>query len=313
LKVTTQSERGRSLSIFTFCEFTNQWDTYQDRVNLQYSLFIVRGELTNDRLLRVAIQDNLTPETEKVFLHDIARHNWMGMTGAAIDGYDTSREAFLGPYRSYHNPMAVEKGQCSNSNAYGDNACGSLATNISLQPGESREILVLLGIGEARTVGKKTIVEFGSLQRADLELEKLRTHWHAKLDSLVVDTPDEDLNHTVNVWGLINCLVTFAWSRAASLVYNGERDGLGFRDSVQDILGVVSAIPGEARVRLELMLTSQISNGGAMPMTACGSSTPFQPMLMKPGMWISTRRYCRTLTRGVHQCLAICGAPWSSI
>jgi N,N'-diacetylchitobiose phosphorylase len=282
LKVTNQSERGRSLSIFTFCEFTNQWDTYQDRVNLQYSLFIVRGELTNDRLLRVAIQDNLTPETEKVFLHDIARHNWMGMTGAAIDGYDTSREAFLGPYRSYHNPMAVEKGQCSNSNAYGDNACGSLATNISLQPGESREILVLLGIGEARTVGKKTIVEFGSLQRADLELEKLRTHWHAKLDSLVVDTPDEDLNHTVNVWGLINCLVTFAWSRAASLVYNGERDGLGFRDSVQDILGVVSAIPGEARVRLELMLTSQISNGGAMPIVKPFEHRPGQEIPPDP-------------------------------
>jgi N,N'-diacetylchitobiose phosphorylase len=67
------------------------------------------------------------------------------------------------------------------------------------------------------------------------------------------------------MWGLYNCLITFAWSRAASLVYNGERDGLGFRDSVQDILGVLSAIPEEARQRLELMLTGQLANGGAMP------------------------------------------------
>jgi cellobiose phosphorylase len=80
-----------------------------------------------------------------------------------------------------------------------------------------------------------------------------------------VETPDEDFNHTVNVWGLYNCLITFAWSRAASLVYNGERDGLGFRDSVQDLLGVTAAIPGQARQRLELLLTGQVSNGGAMP------------------------------------------------
>jgi cellobiose phosphorylase len=81
----------------------------------------------------------------------------------------------------------------------------------------------------------------------------------------VVETPDSELNHTINVWGLYNCLITFAWSRAASLVYNGERDGLGFRDSVQDTLGVVAAIPEETRARLELMLTGQLSHGGAMP------------------------------------------------
>ncbi|HSR32355.1 MAG TPA: glycosyl hydrolase family 65 protein [Anaerolineae bacterium] len=264
LKVTNESDRLREISVFTFCEFTNQWDTYQDRVNLQYSLFIVRGELV-DGLLRIAIQDNLTPDSEGFFIHDIARHSWMALVGAPLDGYDTSRDAFLGPYRNYHNPLVVEQGQCTNSNAYGDNACGCLHTNLTLQPGESRELLVLLGIGDARSVGKRTVTQYGSLERAEAELRKLKENWHAKLGSLVVETPDGELNHTINVWGLYNCLVTFAWSRAASLVYNGERDGLGFRDSVQDILGVVAAIPEKARERLELMLTGQMSNGGAMP------------------------------------------------
>ncbi len=264
LKVTNESDHPREISVFTFCEFTNQWDTFQDRVNLQYSLFIVRGELT-DGLLRIAIQDNLTPDSEEFFIHDIARHSWMALVGASLDGYDTSRDAFLGPYRSYHNPLVVEQGQCTNSNAYGDNACGSLQTNLVLQPGESRQVLVMLGIGDARSMGKRTVAEYGSLERAEIELQKLKHNWHAKLGSLVVETPDEELNHTVNVWGLYNCLITFAWSRAVSLVYNGRRDGLGFRDSVQDILGVTAAIPEEARARLELMLTGQLSNGGAMP------------------------------------------------
>ena len=265
LKVSNESERPRKLSVFSFCEFTNQWDTYQDRLNLQYSLFIVRGTRTPDGLLRIAIQDNLTQEGGGAFLHDNAMHAWMALVGADVAGYDTSREAFLGPYRAYHNPYAVEHGACTGSDAYGDNACGSLQTDLTLQPGESRELLVMLGIGDARAVGKRTVEEFGSLEQAEFELQKLKDSWHAKLGSLVVATPDEELNHTINVWGLYNSLISYAWSRAASLVYNGERDGLGFRDSVQDVLGIVSAVPDDARARLELMLTGQCANGGAMP------------------------------------------------
>ena len=261
LKVTNKGNHPREISLFTFCEFTNQWSTVQDQVNLQYSLFIIRGELTTDNLLRIAIQDNLSTPGG----NDGSMQTWMGLAGSPVTGFDTSREAFIGPYRSYHNPLVVEQGQCTNSKAYGDNACGTLQTDLTLQPGESRDVLVLLGIGDARTTGKKTFAEYGSLARAESELQKLKENWHAKLGSLSVETPDEELNHTINVWGLYNCLITFAWSRAASLVYNGERDGLGFRDSVQDILGVAAAIPEEARQRLELLLTGQLSNGGAIP------------------------------------------------
>jgi len=265
LKVTNESDRPREIDLFTYCEFTNQWMTFQDQVNLQYSLFIVRGSLTDDNLLRIAIEDNLTPRDEETLLHHKLNQTWMGLIGAPLAGYDTSREAFLGPYRSYHNPLAVEKGRCSNSHAYGDNSCGTLHTTLTLQPGESHEVLVMLGIGDARVVGKRTVAEFGSLERAAIELQKLKDAWHARLGSLMAETPDEDFNHTVNVWGLYNCLITFAWSRAASLVYNGERDGLGYRDSLQDILGIAAAIPKEAQARLELMLTGQVSTGGAIP------------------------------------------------
>jgi N,N'-diacetylchitobiose phosphorylase len=275
LKVTNESARPRRLALFSFCEFTNQWDTYQDQINLQYSLFIIRGELTPDNKLRIAIQDNLTPKNKGIFAHDMARHVWMGLVGAPVEGYDTSREAFLGPYRGYGSPLAVEKGACTNSNVYGDNACGSLQTSLTLLPGESRELLVMLGIGDAYTMGKQTMDEFGSLECAGVELQRLKDHWHERLGCLNVATPDQEFNHTVNVWGPYNCLVAFAWSRSASLVYNGERDGLGFRDSVQDTLGVVAAVPEEARQRLELMLTGQASNGGAMPLV--------KPFEHKPG------------------------------
>ena len=85
LKVTNESDRPREISVFTFCEFTNQWDTFQDRVNLQYSLFIVRGELA-DGLLRIAIQDNLTPDSDEV-LHPRYRPPLLDGAGGRVAGW----------------------------------------------------------------------------------------------------------------------------------------------------------------------------------------------------------------------------------
>lgn len=265
LKLTNRSNRKRRLSVFTYCEFSNQWDTTQDLVNLQYSLFIIKAEMLENQVLRFAIQDNLGKSASAENTSDLAQHTWMTLIGAPITGFDTSREAFLGTYGGYHRPEALVSGRCSNSLAYGDNACGTLETEIELKPGETCELLVLLGVGDAGGIGTRTIQEFGSLERAALELEKLKTFWHAQLNTFAVQTPDEDLNHFLNTWAPYNCLITFNWSRSASLVYNGERDGLGFRDSVQDVLGVVGMNPTQARERLELMLSGQVACGGAMP------------------------------------------------
>jgi cellobiose phosphorylase len=276
LKLTNNDSKPRTISAFSYCEFTNNWNTTQDQVNLQYSLFIIKGERVGD-MLRIAIQDNLTSQYVKPgqTSGDIAQNSWMTLVGAPMAGYDTDRATFIGTYGGYHAPAIVQKGQCANSNAFGDNACGTMQADIELAPGESKEIIVMLGIGDAQGSGEKARAEFGSVERADRELAKLKESWHAKLGSLVVKTPDEDINHTVNVWGLYNCLITFAWSRAASLVYNGERDGLGYRDSVQDILGVSAAIPEQARERLELLLTGQLACGGAIPV--------IKPFDHKPG------------------------------
>ena len=79
-------------------------------------------------------------------------------------------------------------------------------------------------------------------------------------------TPDPEFDSMVNVWNAYNALITYAWSRSASLIYNGERDGLGYRDTVQDFLGVTPLLKQDMRARLELMLTGQVESGGAMPL-----------------------------------------------
>jgi cellobiose phosphorylase len=265
LKLTNETTGPRELDVFTYVEFTNTWDVQQDLHNLQFSQYLADGKLTGGRCINYGCKTNLTGEPPTAPAAGPTDYVFLGAVGAEVVGYETDREVFLGPYRTYANPLAVECGRCDGTEVHGGNGCGVLQFRVSLAPGESRELMVILGIGHAETVGAAALEEFDSVAKAREALARIREHWHAKIGSLVAKTPDDGFDSMVNVWNAYNSLITFAWSRAASLVYGGRRDGLGYRDTVQDILGVVAAIPDEARARLELMLTGQVSTGGAMP------------------------------------------------
>jgi cellobiose phosphorylase len=132
-----------------------------------------------------------------------------------------------------------------------------------------RRVALAERFGVANTVGH------ASPERVAEAFESLKAHWHARLGNLSAQTPDPEFNSLFNTWAPYNCLITYAWSRAASLVYTGERDGLGYRDTVQDMLGCLHTIPDEAVERLELMITGQASTGGAMPVV--------KPFAHRPG------------------------------
>jgi len=274
LKVTNTGSTPRKLSVFTYVEFANFWNHDQDLVNLQYSQYIGRATF-KDNMIQMAVNDNLERNWKDNVGENNAQLSWMTLLGAPVSGYDLSRETFIGAYGSYANPAIVASGKSTNSTTYGDNSCGSIRAEVELAPGESKELLVLLGVGDALIEGKDAVKNFGALSQVETELAKVKNYWHSRLESLSCETPDKDFNSMVNVWNAYNCLITYAWSRAASFVYNGERNGLGFRDTVQDILAVLPAITEEAGKRLELMISGQFSNGGALPVVK-----PFQH---KPG------------------------------
>ncbi|MDP3441617.1 MAG: N,N'-diacetylchitobiose phosphorylase, partial [Ignavibacteria bacterium] len=264
LKITNNDIVKRNLNVFTYVEYTNNWNQNQDMNNLQYSQYILKMDVVDNiidhgtNVYMPANPDNFQDDGQ-------SRHTFLAIAGAEVKGFDTDREIFLGPYRTYANPIAVEKGECSNSIAVGDNGCGTFQVEVELLPGESKEIVVLMGIGSAAIEGKNALKELGNSKNVLFEFEKLKNYWHSKIDGMTVETPDKEFNSMFNTWNPYNNLMTFAWSRAASLVYSGERDGLGYRDTVQDMLGILHAIPDETKERLELMITGQVSNGGAMP------------------------------------------------
>ncbi len=70
----------------------------------------------------------------------------------------------------------------------------------------------------------------------------------------------------VNTWNAYQCFITFNWSRAASLTYCGQRNGYGYRDTVQDIQGIIHLDPAMAREKIVFMLSAQVNHGGALPL-----------------------------------------------
>jgi N,N'-diacetylchitobiose phosphorylase len=264
LKVKNNDKQKRNLSVFTYVEYTNNWNQNQDLSNLQYSQYILKMDVV-DNIIDHGTNVYMPTNPDNFQDDGQSRHTFLAITGAEVKGFDTDREIFIGTYRTYANPISVEEGKCGNSIAVGDNGCGSLQVDIELLPGETKELVVLMGIGSAAVEGKKAVKELGDPKKVYEEFEKLKNFWHSKISGMTVETPDAEFNSMFNTWNPYNNLMTFAWSRAASLVYSGERDGLGYRDTVQDMLGILHSIPAEVKERLELMITGQVSSGGAMP------------------------------------------------
>jgi cellobiose phosphorylase len=85
------------------------------------------------------------------------------------------------------------------------------------------------------------------------------------LSKLQVDTPDENMNTLLNIHNPRQCYITKNWSRDLSLYQLGFGGrGIGFRDSSQDVLGVLGNIPEEGRELIEKLLSTQKSDGSAM-------------------------------------------------
>ncbi|MFN8073980.1 MAG: hypothetical protein U0Q15_01010 [Kineosporiaceae bacterium] len=279
LKVTNSSSVQRTLSLFSYAEIANEWHYRQDLENLQYSQYIVQATV-----------EGTLGSTDPATAPMIRRRNngrgepdndvFFGLAGAEVVGFDTDRTAFLGDYRTPANPLVVEQGSCTNSQAMGDNACTTLQARISLAPGESRDVVFVLGVGapeESRDglpTGREVLAQWATPERVQQELEKIRGVWAAHLAPLQVQTPDPELNSMVNVWHAYQTHMTFNWSRGVSLVEAGDRDGLGYRDTVQDMLAVTHAIPGPVTERLDMILTGQTAEGGAMPLVKPLTHTP---------------------------------------
>ncbi len=259
-KITNKSDRVRSLSAFGFIEFTNDNNYEQDQVNLQYTLFITRTSFEGNKIVQ-----HINENSGKDASGSNWRERFFGLAGAKVSAYNGNLDSFIGSYRDYGNPIAVERGFCDDKCNFNGNACGALQSEIMLAPGETAELIYVLG-QKNPVVADEILASYDEPGKCDAEIKELVEYWHGILNNFQVKTPSEEFNNMINVWNAYQCFITFIWSRAASFIYCGLRNGYGYRDTVQDIQGIIHLEPETALEKIRFMLSAQVDNGGGLPL-----------------------------------------------
>lgn len=276
LTLTNGSSEDKKLSVFSYVEWC-LWNADDDMKNFQRNLST--GE--------VEVQDSTI--YHKTEYRERRNHYAIYSVNTKIDGFDTSRDAFLGAYRGADSPEAVENGKCTNSMASGWSPIASHQINVDLAAGETKTFIFVLGYIENpedekwesygvinKTRAKEMLAKYQTDAQVDEAFAALQAYWKQLLARYTVDSADEKVNRMVNTWNQYQCMVTFNMSRSASYYESGIGRGMGFRDSCQDLLGFVHLIPDRARERILDIAATQFEDGSAyhqyQPLTKKGNS-----------------------------------------
>ncbi len=276
-RVTNERAIAANVSLFSAIEWC-LWEANDDATNFQRNYSI--GE--------VEVEDGVI--FHKSEYRERRDHFAWFACSEELAGFDTQRSDFLGAYRGWDRPLAVEEGQAHDSIAHGWQPIGSHHVRLQLAPGETREVIFALGYAENEKDAKfdppgsqridkagvlPTIARYTDADAVEQAFADLNRYWDALLGLIHVETPNEHLDRMVNIWNAYQCMVTFNLSRSASMFESGIGRGMGFRDSNQDLLGIVHQVPERARQRILDISATQLPSGGAyhqyQPLTKRGN------------------------------------------
>ncbi len=276
LTIINNSQAVRKIKIFSFVEWC-LWNAAADMENFQ------RNFSTGEVETEGSVIYHKTEYKER------RNHYAYYSVNTPISGFDTDRESFFGLWNGFDEPQVVMEGKSGNSVAHGWSPVASHHVEVELQPGESRDLIFVLGYAENKedekwesknvinkTKAKDTIALFNTSAKVDAALADLRDYWDSLLSIFSVESGNEKLDRMVNIWNQYQCMITFCFSRSASFFESGIGRGMGFRDSNQDLIGFVHQIPSRARERIIDIASTQFPDGGCyhqyQPLTRRGNN-----------------------------------------
>ncbi len=252
----------KHLKVFSFQEWC-LWNAATDMENFQRNFSTGEVEIEGSTIYH------------KTEYRERRNHYAFYHVNQEIQGYDTDRETFIGLYSEKSAPDAVVEGRARNSFAHGWSPIASHYLEIELKPGESRDLVFILGYVEnpqeqkfesKKVINKEKahalISEFDTTEKVDKAFHELNEYWNNLLSIFTVKTGNDKLDRMVNIWNQYQCMVTFCMSRSASFFESGIGRGMGFRDSNQDLVGFVHQIPQRARQRIIDIASTQFADGG---------------------------------------------------
>ena len=276
VKLTNKSDAVKEIKLFSYVEWC-LWNADDDSRNFQRNLSTGEIEVEDSTIYH------------KTEYRERRNHYAVFSVNSPIDGFDTIRDEFIGAYRSGNDPEVVVNGQAKNTMASGWSPIASHKINITLQPGETKSLVFVLGYCEnpdddkwdAPNVVKKApakalLAKFQTDADVEKSFAELQDYWKTLLAKYTVESDNDKVNRMVNIWNQYQCMVTFNMSRSASYYESGIGRGMGFRDSCQDLLGFVHLIPDRARQRIIDIASTQFEDGSAyhqyQPLTKKGNS-----------------------------------------
>ncbi len=276
LTLTNNTKDVKKLKIFSFVEWC-LWNAAADMENFQRNFSTGEVEIDGSVIYH---------KTEYKERRD---HYAYYSVNVPVTGFDTDRESFFGLYNGFEEPQVVSEGRPRGTVAHGWSPIASHYLEVELKPGESKDLIFLLGYVENKEEekweskgvinkkkAKETIARFDTGAKVDAALSELRKYWDDLLSIYSIDSGDEKLDRMVNIWNQYQCMITFCFSRSASFFESGIGRGMGFRDSNQDLIGFVHQIPARARERIIDIASTQLQDGGCyhqyQPLTKRGNN-----------------------------------------
>ncbi len=274
--LTNRSSSEKRFKLWSFVEWC-LWNAETDMENFQRNLSTGEVEVEGSVIYH------------KTEYRERRNHYAFYGVNTPVDGFDTDRETFMGMYEGFEAPRNVVAGKSSRSIAHGWSPIASHFLEISLEPGESRDLVFVLGYAENPEEEKfiapgvinkqeafRMMEAFSDPVKVDAAFEGLRSYWDGLLGNFNLDSGVPELDRMVNIWNQYQCMVTFLFSRSASFFESGIGRGMGFRDSNQDLLGIVHMIPERARQRILDIAATQFPDGGCyhqyQPLTKRGNN-----------------------------------------
>ena len=286
LTLTNQGTEAKTLKLYSFAEWC-LWNAATDMENFQRNFSTGEVEVDGSTIYH------------KTEYKERRNHYAFYTVNAPIQGFDTDRETFIGLYNEFRDPQQVMQGTIGNSIAHGWSPIASHYIEVTLQPGESKDYIFLLGYVENeqdqkfepatpgllhsgsspivnKAKAKAMMQQLDTTAKVDAAFAQLKAYWDGLLDSYVLTSPEEKLDRMVNIWNQYQCMITFNMSRSASFFESGIGRGMGFRDSNQDLVGFVHQIPHRARQRIIDIASTQFPDGGCyhqyQPLTKRGNN-----------------------------------------
>ena len=172
--------------------------------------------------------------------------------------FTCDRSLFLGRNRTTENPAAMKRTELAGRVGAELDPCGALQTKIELAPGESAEVICVIGQAETQSEAAALVKKYHKALAANQALDETQRFWDRILDTVQVETPELSVNLLLNRWLLYQSLSCRIWGRSAFYQSGGA---IGFRDQLQDVAAFLLADPTLAREHILMAASRQYTEG----------------------------------------------------